>query len=143
MALPGSAPRHLGLRHGGEPARALRPLDNGQTRHALASIGKTGWVYILDRATGKPILGINEKKVPQSAEQHTYPTQPVPVGQPFAAQCPDRKAWSKWKAPDNKPVSIGCIFTPYTAAHYTVFAPAALGGADWPPSSYSPKTGYL
>jgi len=115
----------------------------GTMRHAVASIGKTGWVYILDRATGKPILGINEKKVPQSAEQHTWPTQPIPVGQPFAAQCPDRKAWAGYKAPDGKPYNLGCLFTPYTTAHYTVFAPTALGGADWPPSSYSAKTGYL
>ena len=64
----------------------------GSDRQAVASMGKTGWVYLLDRITGKPILGINEKKVPQSAAQHTYPTQPIPVGQPFAAQCADKKA---------------------------------------------------
>src|SRR6476646_6610798 len=33
----------------------------GQMRHGIAQAGKTGWVYILDRANGKPILGINEK----------------------------------------------------------------------------------
>jgi quinohemoprotein ethanol dehydrogenase len=115
----------------------------GQDRHAVAAIAKHGWVFILDRKTGKPVLGINEKKVPQSALQHTYPTQPIPVGQPFAAQCPDRAAWSKWKAPDKKKVTIGCVFTPYDDSHFTVFAPSPLGGADWPPSSYSPKTGYL
>jgi PQQ-dependent dehydrogenase (methanol/ethanol family) len=115
----------------------------GKLRHAVASIGKTGWVYILDRRTGKPILGINEKKVPQEPSQHTYPTQPVPVGDPFAAQCPDKKLWAHYKAPDGKPYNMGCIFTPYTDKHYTIFAPQPLGGADWPPSSYSTKTGYL
>jgi len=115
----------------------------GKDRQAVASMGKTGWVYLLDRVTGKPILGINEKKVPQSAAQHTYPTQPIPVGQPFASQCADKKTWSKWKAPDGKPVTVGCLFTPYSTDHYTAFAPTALGGADWPPSSYSPKTGYM
>ncbi|NUR74943.1 MAG: PQQ-binding-like beta-propeller repeat protein [Thermoleophilia bacterium] len=115
----------------------------GTLRHAVASIGKTGWVYILDRATGKPILGINERKVPQSAAQHTWPTQPVPVGDTFASQCPNRKQWAKWKPPDGKKLTMGCIFTPYTTSHYTVFAPTALGGADWPPSSYSSKTGFL
>lgn len=115
----------------------------GSDRQAVASMGKTGWVYILDRLTGKPILGINEKKVPQSAEQHTYPTQPIPVGQPFAEQCADKKTWSKWKAPDGKPVTVGCLFTPYSTTHYTAFAPTALGGADWPPSSFSTKTGYM
>ncbi|HVU76802.1 MAG TPA: PQQ-binding-like beta-propeller repeat protein [Gaiellaceae bacterium] len=114
----------------------------GQTRHVIASMGKTGWVYELDRITGKPVLGIKEKKVPQLAQMHTAKTQPIPVGQPFAAQCAPQ-AWKKWKAPDGKPVQVGCIFTPYGTDHYTAFAPTALGGADWPPSSYSPKTGYM
>jgi alcohol dehydrogenase (cytochrome c) len=114
----------------------------GQTRHVVASMGKTGWIYELDRNTGKPVLGIHEKKVPQNKEQHTYPTQPIPVGQPFAMQCAPA-AWKHWKAPDGKPVTVGCIFTPYSTTHYTAFAPTALGGADWPPSSYSEKTGYM
>jgi quinohemoprotein ethanol dehydrogenase len=113
----------------------------GRMRHAIVAAGKTGWLYMLDRRTGKPILGINEKPVPQSAEQHTTPTQPIPVGQPFAAQCPDKAAWEKWKAPDGQPTKIGCIFTPYNDTQYTVFAPAALGGADWPPTAYSQRTG--
>jgi PQQ-dependent dehydrogenase (methanol/ethanol family) len=114
----------------------------GQMRQALAQAGKTGWVYILDRRTGKPILGINERKVPQEPAQHTSPTQPIPVGQPFAAQCPT-KAWASWKAPDGNPVKIGCIFTPYNDQQYTVFAPSPLGGADWPPTSYSQRSGKL
>jgi len=84
----------------------------GQMRHALASMGKTGWIYILDRRTGVPILGIPERKVPQEASQHTWPTQPIPNGDPFAAQCANKAQWSKWKAPDGKPAKIGCIFTP-------------------------------
>jgi quinohemoprotein ethanol dehydrogenase len=115
----------------------------GEDRKAIASMGKTGWIYLLDRRNGKPILGIPERKVPQSPKQHTWPTQPIPVGQPFAAQCPDKKAWSKWKAPDKKPVKMGCLYEPYNEKQFTVFAPAALGGVDWPPSSYSSKNGYM
>ncbi len=115
----------------------------GRMRHAIASMGKTGWVYILDRRTGKPILGIRERKVPQDATQHTSPTQPIPVGQPFSKQCPNRAQWAGWKAPDGNPIRIGCIFTPYNDKQYTVFAPQPLGGADWPPSSFSQRTGYM
>jgi quinohemoprotein ethanol dehydrogenase len=115
----------------------------GQMRHAIAQVGKTGWVYILDRKTGKPILGVKERPVPQNAVQHTAATQPIPVGQPFAAQCAPRAAWENWKAPDKQPVKVGCIFTPYNDQQYTAFAPSALGGADWPPTSYSPRSGEL
>jgi quinohemoprotein ethanol dehydrogenase len=114
----------------------------GATRHVIASMGKTGWVYELDRQTGKPVIGIVERKVPQYAPMHTWPTQPIPVGQPFAAQCAPQ-AWKNWKAPDGKPVTVGCLYTPYTKSHYTAFAPTALGGVDWPASSFSQKTGYM
>ena len=58
---------------------STRRID-GKTRKALAQVSKTGWVYILDRATGKPLLGIEEKPVPQEPRQHTAATQPYPVG---------------------------------------------------------------
>jgi quinohemoprotein ethanol dehydrogenase len=114
----------------------------GRNRQAVAHAGKTGWVFILDRRNGKPIIGIPERKVPQEPSQHTSPTQPIPIGQPFAAQCAP-KSWLRKKAPDGKPYKLGCIYTPYTENEYTAFAPGALGGTDWPPSSYSPRTGYL
>jgi PQQ-dependent dehydrogenase (methanol/ethanol family) len=114
----------------------------GQMRHAIAQAGKTGWVYILDRANGKPILGMNQVKVPQNVAQNTAATQPIPVGQPFATQCAP-KAWAKWKAPDGNPVTVGCLFQPYNDSSFTAFAPSALGGADWPPTSFSQRTGYL
>ncbi|HEY3922071.1 MAG TPA: PQQ-binding-like beta-propeller repeat protein [Gaiellaceae bacterium] len=115
---------------------------NGKTREAIAQADKDGWVYILDRRTGKSILGMTEAKVPQSAAQHTYPTQPRPVGQPFAAQRAP-KSWATYKEPNGKKVTVGALFTPYGETHPTAFAPSALGGSDYPPSAYSPKTGYL
>ena len=33
---------------------------------------------------------------------------------------------------------VGCIYTPYDDTRFVTFAPAALGGANWPPSAYSP-----
>ena len=54
----------------------------GQMRKALAAHSKQGWVYILDRVTGKPLLGIDEMPVPQEPRQNTAATQPFPVGDP-------------------------------------------------------------
>lgn len=112
---------------------------NGVVHAGITQAGKTGWVYFLDRKTGKPILGINEKKVPQSAAQHTWPTQPIPVGQPFSNQCAPQ-SWKNWKAPDGQPVTVGCIYTPYNLTNYTATSPTALGGADFPPTSYDQQT---
>ena len=43
---------------------------------------KTGWVYLLNRETGKPLFPIPEKKVPQDPNQKTWPTQPFPTYEP-------------------------------------------------------------
>src|SRR5499427_2153026 len=59
---------------------------NGRMRKAAAEASKTGWVYIVDRVTGKPLLGIDEKPVPQEPRQHTAATQPYPRGDAFVPQ---------------------------------------------------------
>ena len=48
---------------------------------ALASVGKTGWMFILDRTTGKPIFGVEERPVPKGDVPGEWysPTQPFPV----------------------------------------------------------------
>ena len=33
----------------------------GRARKAIVEVGKTGWAYILDRETGEPIVGIDER----------------------------------------------------------------------------------
>ncbi len=53
---------------------------DGQPRKILAMPGKQGWVYTLDRVTGKPIWPIPETPVLQSdvPGEKTSPTQPIP-----------------------------------------------------------------
>jgi quinohemoprotein ethanol dehydrogenase len=114
---------------------------NGKTRNAIAEPCKTGWVYELDRNDGTPLIGIPEKKVPQMKSQHTWPTQPYPVGQAFDTQCA-QKASYKGKASKigGHPVKVGCIFTPYDTTHPAAMAPSAQGGSDWNYPSYNPAT---
>ena len=52
-------------------------------KQGIAQASKTGWLYMLDRATGKPLYGIPEKAVPQNADQKTWPTQPIPSNGEF------------------------------------------------------------
>jgi glucose dehydrogenase/cytochrome c553 len=109
---------------------------NGRMRKAAAEPSKTGWVYILDRVTGKPLIGINERPVPQNAQQATSRTQPYPVGDAFVPQ-------SMALAPEGfRLVNGGRIFTPFDEAS-VVAKPGQGGGANWPPSSFDPNTGFL
>jgi len=126
------------------PPMMFDTVVGGVVRHAVAEACKTGWVYILDRDTGQPLLGIPEKKYPQNKQQNTWATQPTPNGDAFATQCADKKLFSG-KAPDGKPYKIGCIFTPFDTTQFVALAPGALGGTNWPPMSFNPQTnlGYV
>ncbi len=122
-------------------------MVKGKLRQGISAPSKTGWVYILDRTDGKPLLGIPEKKVPQEASQFTSPTQPHPVGDAFADHCAHKADYTQAngkpvKAPDGKPYKVGCIFTPYNSKRFVAYAPGTEGGIDWQPSSYNPKTHY-
>src|SRR5262249_20235178 len=56
------------------PVLLFDTVVNGQPRKAAAQAGRTGWVYIVDRANGKPLIGIEERPVPQEARQKTAKT---------------------------------------------------------------------
>jgi alcohol dehydrogenase (cytochrome c) len=108
----------------------------GALRKGLAQPSKTGWVYILDRTNGLPLVGIDEKPVPQEPRQATAATQPMPRGDAFVPQHLDI-------APEGYSlVNGGRIFTPYWT-DYIIAKPGILGGANWPPSAYDAATGYL
>jgi quinohemoprotein ethanol dehydrogenase len=133
---------------------------DGQMRHALAEASKTGWVYILDRTNGKPLVGIDERAVPQEPRQHTSATQPFPVGDAFTPQSITAQEATRLHAaraaaakaaggeanlsrPKWDYVNEGKIFTPFWGQRGVISTPSTIGGTNWPPSSYNPETGYL
>jgi alcohol dehydrogenase (cytochrome c) len=104
----------------------------GRMRKAIAEVGKTGWAYILDRATGEPIVGIDERPVPQEPLQATAATQPFPRGDAVVPQLVEI-------APEGfDVVNDGRIFTPFAGSDPVIVKPSIWGGANWPPSSYDP-----
>ena len=110
---------------------------NGVARQAIAEPSKTGWVYILDRNNGEPLIGIEERAVPQEPRQLTSATQPYPVGEAFVPQSIDI-------APEGyRLINHGRIFTPFWSEETVIAKPAISGGSNWPPSSYDPRSGYL
>lgn len=113
---------------------------DGKQRKGLGQAGKTGWVYLLDRTDGTPLVGINEKPVPQEPRQKTAATQPFPVGDSFIPQ--DLTAEDIKKDFNNYTGKYGGIFTPFWDEPVLI-KPYPLGGANWPPSAYSPDTEYF
>jgi alcohol dehydrogenase (cytochrome c) len=118
----------------------------GEVRNAIAEAGKTGFVYILDRATGKPLIGIDERAVPQNATQQTAATQPYPVGDSFVPQSVPVQRFLAAAATLPKGIKLvngGRIFTPFSPGEKAVATPSSLGGDDWFPMSFNPKTSNL
>jgi PQQ-dependent dehydrogenase (methanol/ethanol family) len=108
---------------------------HGQTRKILIHAGKTGFLYIYDRTNGKPLIGIEEKPVPQEPRLNTSATQPFPVGDSFVPTCPEPGS----VAPGSK---TSCIFGVYWDEP-VVMAPGTQGGVTWAPITFDPKTGLV
>jgi alcohol dehydrogenase (cytochrome c) len=119
---------------------------NGKVVHGIAEASKTGWLYMLDRKTGKPIFPINEKPVPQDPNQKTAATQPYPTTDAFArheltdADYKKIMAAGKAQIGQGKSVDIkrGKIFDPFGKDPVAVL-PGPTGGDNWPPASYNQK----
>ena len=105
---------------------------DGVLRRGLAQAAKTGWVYILDRETGEPLIGIVETQVTQEPQQATSPTQPFPIGDALVPQFIDMPLEGF------KLINDGRIFTPFKDDEPVLWKP--LAAVNWPPSSYDPET---
>lgn len=106
---------------------------DGEMRKGIVEVSKTGFVYILDRVTGEPLIGIEERPVPQEPRQATAATQPYPIGEPVVPHEIDI-------VPEGfKLINQGRIFTPFWDEPVLV-KPLGTGGANWPPSAYDPET---
>jgi quinohemoprotein ethanol dehydrogenase len=128
------------------PTVLFNGMMNGEMREGVGEPSKTGWLYLVDRKTGKPIYPIPEVKVPQDPAQDTSPTQPEPTIPPFspihttkAALAAAAEAVAENKP---KPKVVGTqIFAPMSTdpTLVKVTPNTAVGGDNWPPSSFSPK----
>jgi quinohemoprotein ethanol dehydrogenase len=101
----------------------------GRPRKILLNPGKTGYLYILDRTNGKPLIGIEERPVAQNPRMKTTQTQPYPIGDPFVPVCAE--PFGKYE--------VGCLFSAY-GEKPILLGPGITGGNSWAPMTFSPKT---
>ncbi|HEY2056551.1 MAG TPA: PQQ-binding-like beta-propeller repeat protein [Solirubrobacterales bacterium] len=127
------------------PTVLFKGQMNGKMVEGVGEPGKTGWVYLVDQKTGKPIYPIPEVKVPQDPSQNTWPTQPEPTMEPFSPLKTTKPALEKIEeaVASEKPrpkIIPSRIFTPMSSDPNSINVPAnsAIGGDNWPPSSYDP-----
>ena len=120
----------------------------------MAQPAKSGFIFLLDRATGKPVYPIEERAVPTETElagEKLSPTQPWPTfPAPFARQSLTENDLNKI-VPDSsyqdikKRLSLyktGFIFNP-PSKQGTVIFPGFDGGAEWGGPAFDPETGII
>src|SRR5262249_26934368 len=140
-------------------------MQNGKSLPVLAQVTKSGWMFILDRVTGKPVFGVQERPVPKSdvPGEESWPTQPFPLKPPPLARnrfqpedivtAADTTAEHAAACRDLAERSGGLYnagpYTPYlyhvpgTQPRSTVLFPGAIGGTDWGGTASDPKLGYV
>jgi quinoprotein glucose dehydrogenase len=140
-------------------------VRSGRRIPALALTTKSGYVYMLNRETGQPIFGVEERPVPKSdvPGELAFPTQPFPV-KPTGLARVGYNATDLVSAADTTPeharacaelieksggVHNAGPFTPwrYRAAgdppQTTLVFPGGLGGPNWGGAAFDPNTGYV
>jgi quinoprotein glucose dehydrogenase len=142
-------------------------MQNGRRVPALAAVGKTGWMFILDRVTGKPIFGVEERTVPKGSVPGEWyaPTQPFPVkpAKPLV-RVEFNKDRDMVRAEDTSAEHVAeCqalwdksggfynagAFTPFgfheegAAPKSTIQFPGGTGGINWGGATADPTTGFV
>jgi len=125
---------------------------DGKQVDAVAQVTKQGFVFILDRDTGKPVYPVEERKVPASdiPGEEVWPTQPFPVKpKAFVKQFMTEEDLNYYSDEDHKAilqqfrsVRYEGLFTPPDLKG-TLSLPATRGGANWGGAAYDPATGHL
>ncbi len=117
---------------------------DGEARDVVAQVTKTGFVFVLDRETGEPVLPVTETPVPQSAApgEILSPTQPIPalpaiVPNTISPEQAFGLTWFDRRACRNAIASARAegLFTP-VSEQGTLIYPANLGGANWGGAAY-------
>jgi quinoprotein glucose dehydrogenase len=125
---------------------------NGKPVEAVAQITKTGYVFVLDRKTGKPLFPIQYRKVPASklegerlAETQPYPVKPPPfTRQTFTEDMVTTRTPEAHAAvlEQLRKYDSNGVFTP-PSTRGTVLMPGTDGGGEWGGAAYDPATGLL
>jgi quinoprotein glucose dehydrogenase len=125
---------------------------DGRQIDALAQPTKMGHLFVLDRETGEPIFGVEERPVPQSSipGEASSPTQPFPLKPPaYALQgfslddVTDLSDESRSVVLEQlKGMKLGELFTP-PGVEKLVMLPQFNGGSEWPGAAFDPESNLL
>ena len=132
---------------------------------ALGVTTKSGYLYILNRETGEPVYGVEERQVAESdvPGELAYPTQPIPLKPPALARVTYEPGDLVTAADTTAEHATACAelvetlgevynagpFTPWmyraegAPPRTTLSFPGGVGGANWGGAAFDPGSGYV
>jgi quinoprotein glucose dehydrogenase len=135
------------------PPTLVTVRHEGRMVDAVAQTSKQGFVFLLDRETGKSLFPIEERPVPRSdvPGEFAAPTQPFPViPEPFARQRLTEDMLTR-RTPEAHAAALAKFrtmrsegqFVPLSTERDTIIFPGFDGGAEWGGSAFDPARGIL
>jgi quinoprotein glucose dehydrogenase len=135
------------------PPMLIDIMRNGEIVPLVVQNTKQGFSFVLNRETGEPFFGVEERPVPQNALPGEWlsPTQPFPLAPPPlvpASLTPDDAwgfTWFDRRSCRKKIESLRSegIFTPPSTAPGTVIYPGTAGGMNWGGPAYDPTRKWM
>jgi quinoprotein glucose dehydrogenase len=123
---------------------------DGKKVDAVAQTTKTGFLFVLDRDTGKPLFPIEERKVPTSFVygEQAWDTQPFPLKPaPYARQNMTEEDLTSYS-----PAAYDSLLKKFRSLRYeglftppdlrgTLMIPGTRGGSNWGGGAFDNETG--
>lgn len=135
------------------PPVLVRVKHDGREVDAVAQTSKQAFVYLFDRATGKPLFPIEYKKYPKSdlpgevtADEQGLPTRPAPYARQIltedllTSRTPEAH---KWALDQFRTFKSAGQFVPFSTRQPTIIFPGFDGGAEWGGPAVDPETGII
>lgn len=126
---------------------------DGKTIDAVAQTSKQGYLYLLERDTGKPLFPIESRRYPAStipgelaSETQGLPTKPAPLARQRLTEelLTNRTPQAHQFALDKlRTLRSDGQFLPLAVGQNTVLMPGFDGGAEWGGSAFDPETGLI
>ncbi len=135
------------------PPALVTVTHEGKQVDAVAQTTKQGFLYLFDRATGKPLFPIESHKYPPSdlpgevaAAEQPLPIKPAPYARQHLTEdmltnrTPEAHQWALEQFRTYR--SDG-QFVPLSTKQNTIIFPGFDGGAEWGGPAYDPESGLL
>ena len=135
------------------PPALVSMMHDGKQVDAVAQTTKQGFLYLFDRATGKPLFPIESRKYPPSdlpgevaSAEQPLPTKPAPYARQrltedmLTNRTPEVHQWA---VEQFRTYRSDGQFVPLTTKQNTIIFPGFDGGAEWGGPAFDPESGLL